>query len=160
MESSLGIIIGLASRAKITIFDEPYIGLDASARYKFYDILLEEYEEYPRTIILSTHLIDEVSNLFEEVILVNDGQLLFHKEAEEMKELSIQVSGKKEIVDQFTTGNQVVYETSIAGNKSAILFGKKYNLSEARALGLEAERCNIQQLMVHLTEVKGGKLHV
>src|SRR5690606_37718974 len=61
MESALGIIVGLASKAPITVFDEPYIGLDAAARKKFYDILLREYEEEPRTIIFSTHLIDEVS---------------------------------------------------------------------------------------------------
>ncbi|MDY0395794.1 ABC transporter ATP-binding protein [Virgibacillus halophilus] len=44
MESALGIIVGLASKAPITIFDEPYVGLDASARKKFYEILMEEYE--------------------------------------------------------------------------------------------------------------------
>src|SRR5699024_8821832 len=37
MESALGVIVGLASGAKITIFDEPYIGMDAAARQKFYD---------------------------------------------------------------------------------------------------------------------------
>src|SRR5699024_8227089 len=65
MESALGVIVGLASNAFITIFDEPYIGLDAAVRKKFYDMLLEQYEERPRTIIFSTHLIDEVSLLFE-----------------------------------------------------------------------------------------------
>src|SRR5690606_30706764 len=60
--SAVGVIIGLASRAEITFFDEPYLGLDAVARQIFYDRLLEDYSEHPRTIILSSHLIDEVSN--------------------------------------------------------------------------------------------------
>ena len=51
--SAVGVIIGLASRAEITFFDEPYLGLDAVARQIFYDRLLEDYTEHPRTVILS-----------------------------------------------------------------------------------------------------------
>ena len=51
--SAVGVIIGIASRAEITFFDEPYLGLDAVARQIFYDRLLEDYAEHPRTVILS-----------------------------------------------------------------------------------------------------------
>ncbi|OLO39128.1 ABC transporter ATP-binding protein [Alkalihalophilus pseudofirmus] len=159
MESTVGIIIGLASRSKITIFDEPYIGLDASARYKFYDLLLEEYETYPRTIILSTHLIDEVSNLFEEVVILQNGKLLLQKETDELLELSIQVSGNTDVVDRFTSGKNVIHEAEIIGMKTVLLFGEKVSSEEAMHLGLKVERCNVQQLMVYLTEEKGGKIH-
>ncbi|WP_328589221.1 ABC transporter ATP-binding protein [Litchfieldia alkalitelluris] len=133
MESALGIIIGLASRAKLTIFDEPYIGLDASARYKFYDILLEEYEEYPRTFILSTHLIDEVSNLFEEVILRREGELLLHQTTDEMIGKSLMISGKKNVVDSFVIGKQVIHESTLAGSKTVMLYGEMYDLKKQRA---------------------------
>jgi ABC-2 type transport system ATP-binding protein len=56
--SAVGVIVGLASRAPLTFFDEPYLGLDAVARHIFYDRLLEDYAEHPRTVVLSTHLID------------------------------------------------------------------------------------------------------
>ncbi len=61
MHSAVGIVIGLAARAEVTLFDEPYLGLDAGARQIFYDRLLADYAEHPRTILLSTHLIDEVA---------------------------------------------------------------------------------------------------
>src|SRR5699024_10234816 len=93
MESALGIIVGLASKAMITIFDEPYIGLDAARRKKFYEILLEEYEKEKRTIILSTHLIDEVSLIFEEIIILQDGELLLQEDAEELRHNTCAVSG-------------------------------------------------------------------
>ncbi|MEA3320195.1 MAG: ABC transporter ATP-binding protein [Bacillota bacterium] len=159
MESSLGIIIGLASRAKITILDEPYIGLDAAARFKFYEVLLEEYEEFPRTIILSTHLIDEVSNLFEEVVLMRSGKLVFHKSTEELLDSSITVSGKKEVVDEFAQGKRVLHETVLAGRKTATLYGEGLTVEEAAAHNLDADRSSIQQLMVYMTEeeLKGGK---
>lgn len=159
MESSLGIIIGLASRAKITILDEPYIGLDAAARFRFYEVLLEEYEEYPRTIILSTHLIDEVSNLFEEVILLRSGEVVFHKSTEELLALSITVSGKREAVDEFAQGKRVLHESVLAGRKTATLFGESLTVEEAATHNLDADRSSIQQLMVYMTEEesKGGK---
>jgi ABC-2 type transport system ATP-binding protein len=59
MNSAVGIAIGLASRAPVTLFDEPYLGLDAVARQLFYDRLLADYAEYPRTVVISTHLIEE-----------------------------------------------------------------------------------------------------
>lgn len=160
MESALGITIGLASRASITILDEPYIGLDASHRYKFYDLLLEEYEDYPRTFILSTHLIDEVSDLFEEIILIKDTTLLLHKTTEEMKDLSLKINGQKELVEQFSKGKKILYEKEIIGQKTVILFQEGLNVDQAKAIGLDAERCDIQELMVYLTGEKERKTNV
>src|ERR1700735_5774350 len=65
MRSALGIVIGLAARADVTMFDEPYAGLDAVARQIFYDRLLSDYAEHPRTILLSTPLLDEAAGLRE-----------------------------------------------------------------------------------------------
>src|SRR5690625_4479880 len=67
MLSAVGVIVGLASKATITIFDEPYIGLDAAARKRFYEVFLEEFELVTSNVVFTTHLIDEVSLLFEEV---------------------------------------------------------------------------------------------
>lgn len=154
MESALGIIIGLASRAKITIFDEPYIGLDASARYRFYDLLLEEFEAYPRTMILSTHLIDEISRLFEEVVVLKDGEVLFQENAEQMIQKSLKVSGTKEKVNKFIEGKTVLENSEMMGIKTALVYGDKLDLDEVKSLGLEAERTTMQSLMVHLTDDK------
>jgi ABC-type Na+ transport system ATPase subunit NatA/Trk K+ transport system NAD-binding subunit len=66
--SALGITIGLAARAEVTLFDEPYAGLDAVARQVFYDRLLADFAEFPRTVLLSTHLIDEAAALFVVVV--------------------------------------------------------------------------------------------
>lgn len=151
MESALGIIIGLSSRAKVTILDEPYIGLDASARYTFYDILLEEYEAYPRTIILSTHLIDEVSNLFEEVMILKEGSLLLHEPADELIEKSLHISGKKEAVDAFCEGKHILGVKEMMGRKTANLFDENLSIEEAVSMGLEAERMTIQDITVHLS---------
>jgi len=67
MKSALQFIIGLASQASITIFDEPINGLDAGMRKKLYEVLLESHGEHPRLIMLSTHHIEEVQPLCESL---------------------------------------------------------------------------------------------
>ncbi|OKL35999.1 hypothetical protein [Domibacillus mangrovi] len=55
MGSGLGITVGLASYSPVTIFDAPYIGLDAASRSRFYDLLIEEYEREPRHPLHPSH---------------------------------------------------------------------------------------------------------
>ena len=52
--------------------DEPAAGLDVVARNDFYRLLIEEYTQSGRTFVISTHIIDEASDIFEEVIIVNN----------------------------------------------------------------------------------------
>src|SRR5918997_2456890 len=84
MTSAVGIVIGLASRAPVTLFDEPYLGLDAVARQLFYDRLLADYAEHPRTVVLSTHLIEEIAALLERVLLLDRGRVLLDADAESL----------------------------------------------------------------------------
>ncbi|MFC7574563.1 ABC transporter ATP-binding protein [Klenkia terrae] len=85
MTSMVGIVVGLASRAPLTFFDEPYLGLDAVARQQFYDRLIADYAEQPRTIVLSTHLIEEIGDLLEHVLLIDHGRVLLDEDAETLR---------------------------------------------------------------------------
>lgn len=153
MVSALGVIVGLASKAPITIFDEPYIGLDAAARQKFYEILLEEYEKEKRTIIFSTHLIDEVSLLFEEVLIIQDGQLVLQEEADLLRTNTCAVTGTEQQVEKFIKNKKVINRKQLAGMMTAYVYCK---IDEAIAAGLKADGIPIQELMIHLTESKGA----
>ncbi|MGH3423071.1 MAG: ABC transporter ATP-binding protein, partial [Streptosporangiaceae bacterium] len=85
MRSALGIVIGLAARAEVTLFDEPYACLDPVARQLFYDRLLADYAEHPRTVLLSTHLIDEAAGLFERVLVIDKGRIVLHAAADDVR---------------------------------------------------------------------------
>ena len=85
-------LIGLAARADVTLFDEPYAGLDAVARQIFYDRLLAEYAERPRTILLSTHLIDEAAGLLERVIVIDHGRVVLTAGADDLRGVATAVS--------------------------------------------------------------------
>jgi len=97
--SMVGVIIGLASRAELTFFDEPYLGLDATARQIFYDRLLADYAEHPRTVVLSSHLIDEVANLIERVILIDRGAILLDDDTDAVRDRATTIVGDAAAVD-------------------------------------------------------------
>ncbi|RKL65574.1 ABC transporter ATP-binding protein [Salipaludibacillus neizhouensis] len=153
MESSLGIIVGLASKAPITIFDEPYIGLDAPSRQKFYEILLEEYQTEKRTIIFSTHLIDEVSLLFEEVLILQEGSLVLQENADTLRDSTCAVSGNTEEVELYIKDKEVIGKKRLAGTMTAYIYG---SIEEAKKQGFTAEGVPIQELMIYLTDGKRG----
>lgn len=83
--SAFSAVLGLASRAPLTIFDEVHLGMDAVVRRQFTTELLADYAEHPRTIVLSSHLIEEVSDLLEDVILLHEGRLLDAGEADAVR---------------------------------------------------------------------------
>lgn len=153
--SSLGVIVGLASRAPITFFDEPYLGLDAVARQLFYDRLLDDFAEHPRTVILSTHLIDEVSNLLEHVIVVDQGTILLDADTEELRGRASTVVGPASAVAAFTAGRDIVHTDGIGGLSSVTVMGALTTgeRDAAFAAGLEIAPVSLQQLIVRLTSI-------
>lgn len=152
--SVVGIVLGLASRAPLTIFDESYLGLDAPSRYVFYDELLAEMVAHPRTFILSTHLIEEVASLFEEVVIIGEGRLLLHEEADTLREQGVSVTGPAEAVDRFTAGSIVLGSKRLGPTKEVTVYGAldDDDRTHARGAGLELGPVPIQDLFVHLTE--------
>lgn len=161
MRSSLGIVIGLASRAPLTIFDEPYLGLDAVARSLFYKRLIEDYTEHPRTVILSTHLIDEVSRILEHILVIEKGKLILNEEADTLRGQAVTLMGPVSKVEAITTGKTVIDRTPFGSLVATTLMGSLSGEERKRAetLGLELTPVSLQQLIVHLTKEKSeGKV--
>ncbi len=157
MLSAAGSIVGLASRAPLTIFDEPYLGLDAVARSLFYDRLLEDYTEHPRTVLVSTHLIDEVSRLLEHILVIDQGRLIVDEEAEALRGRAFAVVGPTATVDTFTAGKDLLARQPLGGLVSATVMGIAEDRQRAQALGLEVVPVSLQQLIVHLTRAPAAR---
>jgi ABC-2 type transport system ATP-binding protein len=149
MNSAVGIVIGLASRAPLTLFDEPYLGLDAVARQLFYDRLLADYAENPRTVVLSTHLIEEISALLERVVLLDAGRVLLDADAESLRTSAVTVTGPTDAVQAFASGHELLHVESLAGSSRAVV---RTSGPAPRAVpGLGVEPTSLQQLVVALS---------
>jgi len=152
--SAVGVIIGLASRAEVTFFDEPYLGLDAVARQIFYDRLLEDYTEHPRTIILSSHLIDEVANLIERVLVIDRGRIVMDEATDAVRDRATNIVGDSSAVDAFVAGRQVIHRESL-GNVASVTVLGALSLSDRERLasaGLDVAPVSLQQLIVRTTQ--------
>ena len=153
MTSALGVTVGLASRAPLTLFDEPYLGLDAVARHLFYDRLLADYAEHPRTVVLSTHLIDEVSDLIEHVILIDKGRIILDEDTDALREGAVVVSGLASLVADFTSNKTVLHRESLGNHERATVQTTLSDSERDRAVdeGLHFEPLSLQQLVVRST---------
>ncbi|MDI6534858.1 ATP-binding cassette domain-containing protein [Bacillus mycoides] len=157
MQTVVGIIQGLASRAPITIFDEPTTGLDAAHRELFYSLLLEDYGEYPRTIILSTHLVEEVTHVIEDVIIIKEGRLVVQSSVEDLLQQGHIISGKKDKVDALSINKKVI-NREVYGNKGIAVIWEEFTNEDYYSLekeGLAVDEITLQKLFIHIT---GGEV--
>ncbi|MFF7290972.1 ABC transporter ATP-binding protein [Microbacterium sp. NPDC008134] len=156
--SAVGVIIGLASRAELTFFDEPYLGLDAVARQIFYDRLIEDYAEHPRTIILSSHLIDEVSNLIEKVIVIDQGRILLNDDTDAVRDRAVTVVGDAAAVDSWVGDREVLHREALGRVASVTVLGalSPAERAEVTELRLDLAPVSLQQLIVRLTQKAGN----
>src|ERR1700730_13598776 len=120
MRSALGIVIGLAARAEVTLFDEPYAGLDPAARQLFYDRMLAAYAEHPRTVLLSTHLIDEAAGLLERVVVIDRGKVVLDAAADEVRGSATSVSGSAIAVAEFTAGRRILDRRLVVSQEDGV----------------------------------------
>ena len=155
--SAVGVMIGLASRAEITFFDEPYLGLDAVARQIFYDRLLEDYAEHPRTVILSSHLIDEVANLIEKVIVIDQGRIILDEDTESVRGRASTIVGDAARVAEWSQGREILHTEELGRVASVTVLGTLTRDDRAALLeaDLDLAPVSLQQLIVRLTQKAG-----
>jgi ABC-2 type transport system ATP-binding protein len=148
--SAVAIVLGLGSRAPLTLFDEPYLGLDVSARALFYRILLRDLAEVPRTILLSTHLIEESESLFDRVVILDRGRVVVNEDRDDARELALSLSGVADAVDRVTAGRDVLQTTRVGGLKSVVVRGPgdAEILGAADLHGVHVAAASLQDLVV------------
>lgn len=143
------IIVALSCNAPIIMLDEPILGLDANHRELFYRELINNYSEKPRTIVISTHLIDEISEVVEQVVILKEGRVIFDDNAETMLKMGYSVSGAANLIDKYIIGKDVLSVNTLGGLKTACLLGEA---DQDRLLnGLEISKLDLQQLFIELT---------
>lgn len=143
------VIIALSVNTPYVLLDEPVLGLDANHRNLFYQILLEKYSNSPSTIVISTHLIEEVSNVIEDIIIIKNGEIFKNENREELLSKGYTVSGRAAQIDTFITGKNVIGVDTLGGLKTAYILGT-LNRNEIPE-GIEVTKLDLQKLFIQLT---------
>ncbi|MDR1411795.1 MAG: ABC transporter ATP-binding protein [Spirochaetaceae bacterium] len=140
MKAMAGTLIALSSGKDILILDEPVLGFDPVMRKTFYELLQESCDAKPRTVVVSTHIIDEIAKIAERLIIIDRGQLKLYCDMNEVDEKAYSVTGPAEYVKAATDGLRVIGETRAGGFLSRHIYDARIETSgnySVASLGLQ-----------------------
>jgi len=145
-ELSKGMIVQLhlalvmAIDAKLLVLDEPTLGLDILYRKQFYQRLLEDYFDENKTIVITTHQVEEIEHILTDVMFIRDGKIVLAAPMEAVGERYVEVLVSADRADE-ARGLRPIDERSLPFGKTVMLFdgielGRLAHLGETRTPGL------------------------
>lgn len=158
-KSTFNMIIGLAARCQLTIFDEPTTGMDVAVRRDFYQALLHDYIAYPRTILLSSHLLQEIETILEEVILMKEGSTHLHLAMDELKDYAIGLQGDRASIHTWCSQKNILFEKEYGTNTVYVVVQNNFTedeQAELQANGIKLLPVSSDDLCIYLTNSKQG----
>jgi ABC-2 type transport system ATP-binding protein len=125
MVVQLHLAVVLSIDAKLLVLDEPTLGLDIIYRKQFYDSLLNDYYDRNRTIVVSTHQVEELEHIFTDLMFIDRGRIVLSCSMEEIESRYLEVAVKP---DQATAARTLkpMHERQILG-RSILLFDLTLN---------------------------------
>ncbi len=152
MKTMLTTIITLANNSKVILLDEPVLGFDAIMRDQFNTLLLESYHAHPRVIIVSTHLIDEIARVTEQLIIIDKGKILLQAGIEDIDEKAYTLSGPADAVLPLLEGLNCIGQTRAGSVMSADIYDKRIDPPQ----GVGIDRLSLQDFFI---KIVGGQNH-
>ena len=150
MVTQLHLSIITAIDAKLLVLDEPTLGLDIIFRKEFYFNLLNDYFDGERTILITTHQVEEIENLLTDIMFINDGKLLLNTTMESLPDIFVELTTTGEDADRARDLGPV-YERDVFGKKVMTFEG--VDREKLQGLG-EAHTPSVADLFV--AKVKGA----
>ena len=98
MVAQLHLALVMAIDARLLVLDEPTLGLDILYRKQFYDSLLNDYFDRSRTIVVTTHQVEEIQDVLTDVMFINRGRIVFDCSMEELESRYLEVTVNPEQV--------------------------------------------------------------
>lgn len=153
-KAAFNFIYGIASRSAITLLDEPMNGMDETIRDDMYRVILKDFLAYPRVIIISSHYLNEMEHLIEDILLLHEGQVELLAPVDEVQNLAVKLVGQKENVEAHLADYEVLATRNNGPIFEAIVKTNERPLPEqVRMQSLSAsDVCKV------LTATKGGTI--
>lgn len=140
MKAMLNTILALASNSEVILLDEPTLGFDAIMRKQFNDLLIESYEAHPRIIIVSTHLIEEIAKVAQQIIIINDGSILLQTGIDDVDEDAYSLTGPEpavlEVLNEAKDLN-VIGSTHIGSMMAAYIYGERVSVPAGSPVAID-----------------------
>ncbi|WP_338721766.1 ABC transporter ATP-binding protein [Devosia sp. XK-2] len=130
MIAQLHLAVVMAINAKLLVLDEPTLGLDITYRKRFYRRLLEDYMTEERTLIITTHQVDEIEFMLSDIMFIRDGELILHMQMETVSEKFTQLVVDSAEAQASARAYGPVYEETRFGQTVLIFDGVDRGLLE------------------------------
>jgi ABC-2 type transport system ATP-binding protein len=153
MVAQLHLALVMAIDAKLLVLDEPTLGLDILYRKQFYDSLLNDYFDRSRTIVVTTHQVEEIEDVLTDVVFINRGRIVLRSSMEEFESRYLEVTVNPEQVAA-ARALKPIYERIVFG-RSILLFDGA-DRQQLAALG-EVRRPSIADLFVAVMGSQAGQ---
>lgn len=144
-QSLVGIIIGLASRAEWTLFDDLSADLGKRNIMKFCEILKMDHMHNPRTVIISNRDIDETADLFDHIIVMRDGKIIIDEPMEIVKSKLRYVSGESSKIEDIEAYKQTIFKSSFG---DTVVLGIYDDLDEDLKIAYKARGITISEMPI------------
>jgi ABC-2 type transport system ATP-binding protein len=154
MVAQLHLALVMAVDAKLLVLDEPTLGLDILYRKQFYDSLLNDYFDRTRTILVTTHQVEEIEDVLTDVLFINCGRIVFGCSMEQFEARYLEVAVNPDRVAA-ARALRPIYERQVFG-RSILLFDSA-DRAQLAALGGEVRKPSIADLFVAVIEAQGGR---
>ena len=154
MGSNFNFICALACRCAITILDEPVLGMDVTVRKAAYEILLKDYTEYPRTFLISSHLLNELEGILSDILLIDSGNLIFHDSIDIIRQSAYRLDGEVSVLNDFCNNKKVI-SRHFSPMQNFLIIHEPLNeevRKNAYARGLEIFAVSPEDLCIYLTK--------
>jgi ABC-2 type transport system ATP-binding protein len=116
MVTQLHLSLIAAIDARLLVLDEPTLGLDIIFRKEFYANLLNDYFDGERTILITTHQVEEIENLLTDIMFINDGRILLDASMESLPDIFVELTTAGENAEKARRLNPL-YERDVFGKK-------------------------------------------
>ncbi len=158
--ATFNLVYGLVSRCALTILDEPMNGMDEVIRTDFYRAILKEYIAFPRTILISSHHLQEMESILEEILLIDEGSVITHAPVDEFKEQLIALSGPSDALESLLADSDVYAKKTAGGMTTAIVDASRLFVSEDMLLaqGIIKSSLTASEVCKYLTSKKGSDI--
>ena len=150
MKTQVHLALTMAIDAKLLVLDEPTLGLDILARRAFYDALVNDYMDETRTILITTHQVEEVENLLTDIIFIDKGRIVLDSSLEDVATRFTAVTATSDRLDA-ARAERPFYERHILGR--TVLYYENADAGKLASFG-ELHTPSVSDLFV--AKLSGG----
>jgi ABC-2 type transport system ATP-binding protein len=152
MVTQLHLALVMAVDARLLVLDEPTLGLDILYRKQFYDALLNDYFDQSRTILVTTHQVEEIQDVLTDVVFINRGRIVFASSMEQFESRYLEVVVRP---DRLAAARALrpIHERQLLGRSVLLVEGA--DRDQLAALG-EVRKPSLADLFVAVMETQGA----